>query len=688
MKFLNGIRHLNVHWSDLQHSFRSGEQFFLLLPAMVIGACAGLGAFLMFWMIKTFQSGFASLETFLHGTVGLPAWLAFAAIPATGGLVVGPLIYWFAREAKGHGVPEVMFAVLRNKGIIRPAVVWVKAVTAALTISSGGSVGSEGPIVQIGAAIGSFIGRGFKFSPKHLRMFVGCGAAGGIAAAFNAPIAGTMFCVEIILGEFGFVLLTPIVVSSVVATVVSHSLLGNHLFFELPQQTLASSWELLSFVILGFLAAFAAVLFSWTLYALEDFADRFKKFPDYLKPVVGGFAVGLVGLLAPEVMGVGTSVMESIVLSEVALELLVFLFVAKLVATNLTLASGGSGGIFAPSLFLGVILGKLVGVVSNAWINTGQDTTGVFALAGMAAVVGAATHAPITAILIVFELTNDYNIILPLMMTTFIAVTVASKVDKESIYTRKLVRRGVDLREGVEQNLLKRIPVSRASTGQFKLIDPEANIEDTLQFINQSSCQSWPVVNNQQFLGMLTADAVSNYLATKEEDKNATLFSRLEQSPNYLADEDQNLYVVLEKMRKNRLNEIYLTGNGNQIVGLVDKSSILDSYSQHLVSEVANVEIASGLKGVQQGEILEVAGDYALLQLPIHELFVGKSLMELGMRSRWGVDVLLIKRTNKKTTKVWQPSPQDKLVKEDQLVIFGSQKTVLYIQQSDWAEII
>jgi len=333
-----------------------------------------------------------------------------------------------------------MEAVALKGGVIRKRVVFVKTLVSAISISTGGSVGREGPIVQIGSAIGSTLGQLLKVSQDRMRALVGCGAAAGIAATFNAPIAGSMFALEVILGDFGLATFSPIVISSVVATAVSRAFLGDIPAFIVPAYELVSAWEFPLYFVLGLFCAAGGVTFTKVLYRIEDLFDDFK-FPEYLKALIGGMILGAGGLFFPQVLGVGYGAIDLALMQKLAWWLFLVLAVVKMLATAITIGSGGSGGIFAPSLFLGAMAGAFFGAVVHQLFPGMTASPGAYSLVGMGAVVSATTHGPLTAILILFEMTGNYKIILPLMLSCIVATIFARQLMKESIYTLKLVRR-------------------------------------------------------------------------------------------------------------------------------------------------------------------------------------------------------------------------------------------------------
>lgn len=330
----------------------------LLVMSLLVGAGAGGGAIVFRWLIEGFTlllSGhrdYAGLGPVSNPLVpGLGHWFVVLA-PVVAGLLYGPLVYRFAREARGHGVPEVMYAVARRGGRIAPQVAVVKALASALCIGGGGSVGREGPIVQIGSALGSTIARVVRMPEPRVRVLVACGAAGGIAATFNAPLAGVFFAMELILSDFTAGAFGMVVVAAVTASVIGRSALGNHPFLVLPTFAIGHLGQYPLFGGLGLLAGAVGVLFSRVLYSIEDACDwawRRLRGPEWARPAVGGLLLGGVLLLLPEMYGVGYPVLGNAVAGTYGIAFLLVLMVGKLVATSLTIGIGGSGGVFAPA---------------------------------------------------------------------------------------------------------------------------------------------------------------------------------------------------------------------------------------------------------------------------------------------------------------------------------------------------
>jgi chloride channel protein, CIC family len=421
---------------------RIPEHTLMLIYAAIIGVGGGYGAVGFRGLIALVtRLGYGVDQTQLASFHGFRALV----IPAIGGLLVGLIVYFFAREAKGHGVPEVMYAITEQKGIIRPRIVVAKALASALSIGSGGSVGREGPIVQIGSAWGSTFGQWLGLRETQVKTLVACGAAAGIAATFNAPIGGVLFASEIILGSFAIANLGSIVVASVLSATIGRMYFGDFASFPIPSYSVSGVPVLFAFVVLGLLGGLFGVLYTRVLYLFEDLWDAIKALPEWVKPALGGLILGGIGYFFPQIFGVGYPTVEGALLSDFGLGTLLLLLVLKLLATSMTIASGGSGGVFAPALFMGSMLGGAFGLVVLAAFPGLNVSAGAFAVVGMAAVFAGSARAPITAIVMLFEMTGNYQLILPLMLATVVGTTEAAIIEKESIYTLKLSRRGVDI---------------------------------------------------------------------------------------------------------------------------------------------------------------------------------------------------------------------------------------------------
>jgi CIC family chloride channel protein len=426
----------------------------LLIIALVVGAGSGLGAVAFRYLIYFFTwlaTGHAQFGQDGHAASSHLPWLGlafFVVIPAAGGLVYGPLIYRYAREARGHGVPEVMVAVAGKGGRIRPQVSVVKAVASAVCIGTGGSVGREGPIVQIGSALASAFGQWAKMPENRMRILVACGAAGGISATFNAPVTGVFFGVEIILREFSVDALFTVMLSAMLADVTAIPFLGNGRFLRgLPSAiTLPHPRDYLLVAALAVTAGLAGLAFKSMLYKMEDLWDRaWQSRPECARPAVGGIALGVLLLALPQMYGVGYPVMYKAVAGSYVLWFLLVLAAGKILACSLTLSIGGSGGVFAPSLFIGVTAGMAFGETAARVLGPAAGPPALYAVVAMGAVFAAAARAPLTSVASVVEMTGDYTLTLPVMLAVAIATAASRALSYGTIYTTRLLRRGSDV---------------------------------------------------------------------------------------------------------------------------------------------------------------------------------------------------------------------------------------------------
>ena len=565
---------------------KTNEHTIMAVLAVIVGVAAGFGAVGFRHLINFFQFvAYGSPHELLEVVKTIP-WQIKIWIPALGGLIVGPLVYFLAREAKGHGVPEVMEAVALKSGVIRKRVVLVKTMASAISISTGGSVGREGPIVQIGSAIGSTLGQALNVSADRMRTLVGCGAAAGIAATFNAPIAGSMFALEVVLGDFGLATFSPIVISSVVATVVSRAYLGDTPAFIVPSYELVSAWELPMYLVLGVFCAVVAVTFTKTLYRVEDFFDNIR-FPEYLKAVIGGMILGILGLFFPHILGVGYGAMDMALMQQIAWWLMLILVVVKIFATSITIGSGGSGGIFAPSLFLGAMAGGFFGIGVHTLFPTITASPGAYSIVGMGAVVAATTHGPLAAILILFEMTGDYKIILPLMFSCIVGAVASGQLLTDSIYTLKLARRGIDIKEGKEVNVLKSINVKDVMNHHVETIFEGCDLVTMADKIAKSKFNSFPVLNaDNKLVGIISFNDYSE--AMFDEDLKHLVVAKDLATPTVVTvSTNDNLYTALEKISRKDFATLPVVSadDAGLLAGIISRRDIIGAYDKAVLKK-------------------------------------------------------------------------------------------------------
>lgn len=607
------FRRIAERLSRLVGRLQLSEGMVLMGTAVIVGLATGLGAVLFRFMIRAVDwAGYTWLPTVTSG------WgkTYVVLMPTVGGLLTGVLVYLFAREAKGHGVPEVMEAVALKGGRIRPVVAVVKSLASSLCIGSGGSVGREGPIVQIGAALGSATGQLLRLSDERFRNLVACGAAGGIAATFNAPIAGVIFALEVILGEFSVEYFSNVVISAVAASAVGQHILGNVSTFHVPMEySLKSTWEFCLYPILGILAAFAGVAFVRMLYWFEDLFARFDRIPEVVQPALGGALLGGLALVyplvtaaewevRPQVFNVGYEVIGQALSNDLLLGVAASLVVLKLMATCLTLGSGGSGGIFAPSLFMGAMLGTAFGLFVERLFPGIAAPAGAYALVGMAAVFAGAAHAPITAVIILFELTGDYRIILPLMLTVVVATIVSQRALRgESIYTLKLTRRGVRLQHAPGLDVLEGVAVSEVMQRQVAIVDTEATLDDVSQTFRRTQRRGLPVLEQEGKLwGIVTLSDLEEAAAHGAPPTAVVTEAGTPWGQLVLSYPDESLGTVLVRLGTRGLGHMPVVSRDDprNFLGLVRRQDIIRAYHLALSGRFKTRSAGRGQDGVLQ----------------------------------------------------------------------------------------
>ena len=571
-------RRIKILRKELIHYLRTSSASYFLIFSILVGIGGGFGAIFFRWLIQQFQDLFFDKGEDILSFAGR---YYIILIPAIGGLIVGPLIHFFAKEAKGHGVPEVISAMVLQGGRIRLRVPIVKAIASSICIGSGGSVGREGPIIQIGSAIGSAIGQLFKLTEEKTKTLVACGAAAGIAATFNAPLGGIFFALEVVLREYGLRNFSSVVLSSVTATVISRSFLGNSPAFQIPAFELYGLVDIPFYFALGVISALIAWLFIKVLYKSEDIFNSLE-IPDYLKPALGGLVIGFIGLYFPQVFGVGYSVIENTINKGIAVGTIVTLVFLKIIATSVTLGSGGSGGIFAPSLFIGALLGEAFGKLISLIFPAIAIPPGAFALVGMAAVFAGTSHAPISAILLLFEMTGNYKILPPLMITCVIAVILVRWMTKYSIYTLKLYRKGIDIEQYRVVDYMESITVSDALIHDVISVDQSDTVQDVGLKIKTTNHRGFPVLDGEgKLAGIVTRKDINRAL---NEGKTVIEVRNVMTKNVVVCYPDESLKRALHKMAEKNIGRLPVVNRDDQkhVIGLITRKSLMSAYNQAL----------------------------------------------------------------------------------------------------------
>lgn len=676
---------------ELMQKVQMTEHLFMIIAAVIIGILAGFGAVGIRLLIKEVSDiCFAGDGTMLENVTNMAAnnWYYVILAPAIGGLIVGPIIYFFAPEAKGHGVPEVMQAVLLKGGFIRSRVAFIKALASSITIGTGGSVGREGPIIQIGASVGSTVGQFFNVSSRRMKTLVGCGAAAGIAAAFNAPVAGALFAVEIVLMDFAVAQFSPIVIASVMATVVSHAFEGGDFaaFHITSVYVLESPYEIGFYFVLGAISGLISWLFIKVLYYFEDLWDDKFKFPNYLKAALGGLMIGALALVFPEIMGVGYDSISAALnntlsyLDQAIWYLPLALIFIKILAASLTLGSGGSGGIFAPALFMGAMAGAFFGYIVHSLFPEITAAPGAYAIVAMGGMVAGTTRAPITAIIIVFEMTKDYTIMLPLMIVCVISMILSSKLSRESIYTLKLLHRNINIKERAEVNIMKNIHVGDCYQKDFLSLPENTKFDEVVSSVISKKVPYVYVHGmNDELMGIISIHNVKDFMFDKDMLQNVLIAGDIVDKSVVRMNLGDNCKMALDEMAKCNYDGLPVvdSDNPNKQIGIIWRKDIDNAYRKEIDKHELTSDLANKIFLSNASHDVTFMEGYMMTELPAPKEFIGKTIREIDIRAIYGVEVLSINSHTKSGKKVNAlPQADYRILAEDALIIAGKKEKI------------
>ena len=546
----------------------------MIFSGAVVGVCSGLAAVvlsrslvaMLAWLAPYRQSGWAFL------------------LPALGAALSSLFLNKVVKEGAGHGVPEVIYSVSRYGGLLRLRSSFSRLISSFLTIGSGGSAGPEAPVVMSGSAIGSNIARLFNLNDRQRVVLVGCGAAGAISAIFNAPIAGMVFAVEVILGEWAAANLIPIAIAAVAGTQTSHFLLGKQIPFAHRQFDIAPI-DILACIGLALFTAAASILLTRAIRAVHHRANRLRV-PVWLKAALGGCAVGLIGLYMPLVLGEGYHAIETMIAGHFTTGIaLVFLAcLAKILATALTLGSGGSGGIFAPCLVIGSFTGLAYHrLLDFIWPQAGWVPEGCFALLGMAGLVSGILQAPLTGIFLIVDVTGGYDVILPLIVVSAVSTTLCHYMEPASFYLKDLVERGQLMRPGTDARVLADLEVHELLETDCVTVPADMLLRDFVEVVKRSRRNLFPVEDEAsgKFVGLIDMAGVRPYLFDPLM-YDAVLVGQLMDTQVETAAPDEDVAEVLSRMDAANLYNMPVVAN-HRFVGMVSKSSLLDQYRNELM---------------------------------------------------------------------------------------------------------
>ena len=559
----------------------------MALVAMAIGLTGGAAAILFRETISFFQAviyGYDGELLASHVTKHVSWWHILLA-PTIGGLLVGLLSYYLMPGRRPHGVADVIRNSALRGGRMKLRTGLGAALISALSLGCGGSAGREGPVVHLAASLSSFIASQLRMGRSVGQTLLGCGVAAGVAASFNAPFAGIFFALEVVTGNYAMASFTPVVISAVAGTLVSRAYYGDITAFIIPEHAIASFWEFPAFAILGIVSAVVAASFIWSVGVVKKTVAQIPV-PKWGRPALGGLAVGLIALVFPQVLGVGYEATDQALNEELTLALLITLVVVKTAATAITLGSGFGGGVFSPSLFLGAMVGGAFGLIATEVFPTLSSGHGAYTIVGMGAVAGAVLGAPISTILMVFELTGDYTLTVAVMISTVIASQIVSQGLGYSFFHWQLKQWGVNLSGGRESRIMRSRRTRSVMRHDFVTLSPDAPINEIRQKLMQCRYGEVFLVDEKQILLgtiMLTDLADAAFDHSKDEIVKARDVARMKPPVVHIDDDIEAAMTLIETCGEEHV-AVVESKESMRLVGVLHERDIMAAY-HHAVLE-------------------------------------------------------------------------------------------------------
>jgi CIC family chloride channel protein len=565
---------------------RIGEQPTMIILAFIIGLLAG-GVNVLFRTTMNFAHEviFKGGTQLLHIGEGGFYKAFLPLLPVAGALLLIPLSLLFPGEVNGYGFSKFLEIVNIRGGVIKARNIFIKTVGPALTIGAGGSAGVEGPIAFIGGTVGSSIGQLLNASEGRMKLLIASGAAGAIAATFNAPIAGIMFAVEIVLlGNYELSSFSAIVISSGIATVVSRGFYGANPAFSVPQYDLRSPLEIPFYIVFGVLIGILAVFYIRVFHRIREEFEVFRLHPQ-LKPVLGAFIVGVFGIFLPQIMGNGYEFIEEALAGQIIFPIIILLVFFKVVATSVTLGSGGAGGVFAPALFIGAMAGGSFGHLVHALFPSQTANPEAYATVGIGAFLAAATHAPLTGIFLLFEMTGNYKIIIPLMFSAIIGTLVAKRLCPDSIDTVELTKRGIRIHAGREVSIMSGISIRELMDPHFITVPKATLLKDVISLMIRRDRFYLPVTDDSgEMIGIISVQDIRPALF-EEEVKNVVTAGEVATENVIVLRPHEDLNAAMNAFSRKDIEEIPVVSESNpkEVIAMIKRKDLIDAYNREVL---------------------------------------------------------------------------------------------------------
>jgi len=557
---------LRSRW--ISYASKHEERVFLVL-SLVIGAITGMAV--VAFILVTERLGMRIYP------VGSAAWRRLL-MPVVGSLAMGYLLYRYFPNARGSGVPQTKAALFAHNGFISLRTVLGKFGCTAATLASGIPLGREGPSVQVGAGIASVLGRFLGLRPEKVKALIPVGAAAAIAAAFNTPMAAVMFSLEEVMGDLNAPMLGSVVLAAATSWGVLRWLLGNDPLFKVPQYTLVHPLEFGIYALLGVAGGFLSVAFTRLLLSMRKYFLRLPIKTRWWHPVVGGVLVGIMGLFVPQVLGVGYAYVGDSLNGTMALKLMLLLIVLKLFGVTVSYATGNAGGIFGPALFLGAMLGGAVGTVAHHLLPGYTAAPGAYALVGMGALFAGIVRAPMTSVLMIFEMTRDYAVIVPLMIANMTSLFISSRFEPDPIYESLAHQDGIQLPTPEERGDSNGRTIQHVMQSSPQVLPADISVAQALEQTQSSDFATWPVADKSSFLGLVTTVNLERAVAEGNAERPLRDLVNTLGFPYFHT--DQPLFLALERMSKSHLDvaPVVHRADAHKLVGILTLRDVMDAY--------------------------------------------------------------------------------------------------------------
>ncbi len=675
---MRNLRSQLISWqarvaAQLARRTPSESTFLILLP--VVGVTVGLITVGTAHIIAFIQKLFWGSGTNIMTAADDKPWWAHLLIPIVGGLLVALIGLIFHVQTRGGGITTIIQSIANKGGVLSLRATWPRDWAAVFTIATGGSLGREGAMAMLASAVASKIGRRTKLSPHHLRLLVCAAAAAALAAVYNAPIGGSLFALEVIMGNFALEVLGPVVIVSVISTLVFRSCMGNLPRFDVPHYELVSGWELPMYLLLGVLAGIGALLFVKMLFKSQDLWEKLP-LPTWTKPALGFAVVGALGIWWPHIYGNGFEAVNLTLRQQLPILLLLMVLPVKMLASSLTFGAGGAGGLFTPSLMVGALLGGIFGYGAHELFPTIAAAPGAYAVVGMGGLLAGTMHAPLTAIMMIFEQTNNYQIILPLMLVCVVSHVTVRLLRGRSLDEEALRRRGVTLAKGTEDGVMQSLCVADIMHDDVIAVNHSVPFTGVVErFLTEPYNFLYVTDGHGKFLGAIRLHALKEMLNQGDALQTVIAHDLLDDSFKVVTPEDK-LADTMEKFWQQNCERLPVVDNliTRKLTGWISKRDLIGVYSQ----EILRKRQLLGRFVVQDQDekrdmFVELPEGFELrtIEVPTHS--IGQTLAQLAPRSGFGVHVLAIKRRNPLTGQdsIELPDAKTQLRNGDRLAVIG-----------------